>query len=258
MGKKTWRTLDNALHRKTKRTTLDAMLIKEEIWTDKTDIADAFNDYFATISSNNHVQPNDTPSYKNYPNAPTDTSFSFQPIDNTVTLQLLSKLTATHSCGHDIISSEISECITLIVNQSIMTGIYPDKLKVAKVVPIFRKEDNLQLKNYRPISVLPVLSKIFENVMLTQLVEYFTTNNLLSSQQYGFRSNRSTDLAALELMDRNIKNMNDNLWLVNIYLDFSKAFDSLNHIILLSKLKFYGIQQDALCLLKSYLTNRSQ
>ena len=72
------------------------------------------------------------------------------------------------------------------------------------------------------------------------------------------RSNRSTDLAALELMDRNIKNMNDNLWPVNIYLDFSKAFDSLIHIILLSKLKFYGIQQDALCLLKSYLTNRSQ
>ena len=78
------------------------------------------------------------------------------------------------------------------------------------------------------------------------------------SQQYGFRSNRSTDLAALELMDRNIKNMNDNLWPVNIYFDFSKAFDCLNHIILLSKLKFYGIQQDALCLLKSYLTNRSQ
>ena len=62
-GKKTWRTLDNALHRKTKRTTPDAMLIKEEICTNKTDIADAFNDYFATISSNNHVQPNDTPSY---------------------------------------------------------------------------------------------------------------------------------------------------------------------------------------------------
>ena len=196
-----------------KRTTLDAMLIKEEICTDKTDIADAFNDYFATICSNNHVQPNDTPSYENYLNTPTVTSFSFQPIDNIVTLQLLSKLTATHSCGHDNISStvlkyisnEISECITLIVNQSIKLGIYPDKLKVAKVVPVFKKEDKLQLKSYRPISVLPVISKIFENVMLTQLVEYYTTNNLLSIQQYGFRSNRSTDHAALELMDRNIK-----------------------------------------------------
>ena len=79
-----------------------------------------------------------------------------------------------------------------------MTGIYPDKLKVAKVVQIFKKEDKLQLKNYRPISVLPVISKLFENVMLTQLVEYFTTNNLLSSQHNGFRSNRWTD----GLMDR--------------------------------------------------------
>ena len=94
--------------------------------------------------------------------------------------------------------------------------------------------------------------------MLIQLVEYFTTNNLLSRKQYRFRSNRSTDLAALELMDRSIKTMNDNLRPVNIYFDFSKAFDSLNHIILLSKLKFYGIQQDALYLLKSYLSNRSQ
>ena len=115
-----------------KRTTPDAMLIKEEICTDKTDIADAFNDYFATICSNNHVQPKDTSSYENYLNTPTDTSFSFQPIDNTVTLRLLSKFTATHSCGHDnlsstvlkYISNEISECITLIVNQSIKTLLY--------------------------------------------------------------------------------------------------------------------------------------
>ena len=113
---------------------------------------------------------------------------------------MLSKLTAIPSCGHDNISSivlkyisnEISECITLIVNQSIKSGIYPDKLKVAKVAPIFKKKDKLQLKNYITISVLPVISKIFENVMLTQLVEYFTSNNLLSNKQYGIRSNQST------------------------------------------------------------------
>ena len=157
----------------------------------------------------------------------------------------------THSCGHDninsavlkYISNEISECYSNSKSVHKDRYIYPDKLNLAKVFPIFKKEDKLQLKNYRLISVLPVISKIFQNVMLTQLVEYFTTNNLLSSQQYGFRSNRSTDLAALELMDRNIKNINNNLCAVNIYLDFSKAFNNLNHIILLSKFKFYGIQQ---------------
>ena len=93
---------------------------------------------------------------------------------------------------------------------------------------------------------------------LTQLVEYFTTNNLLSIQENGFRSNQSTDLVELKLMHRNIKNMNKNLCRVNIYLDFAKAFNSLKHIILLSKIQFYGIQQDALYLLKRYLSDRSQ
>ena len=106
--------------------------------------------------------------------------------------------------------------------------------------------------------MLPVISKIFKNVMHTQLIEYFTGNNLLSSQQYGFRSNRSTDLAALELMDRNIHHINENCCPVNIYLNFSKAFDSLNYDILLSKLAYYGIQPNALRLLTSYLQDRCQ
>ena len=108
------------------------------------------------------------------------------------------------------------------------------------------------------ISSQKSISKIFENVMHTQLIEYFTDNNLLSSQQYGFQSNRSTELAALELMDRNIHHMNENCCPVNLYLDFSKAFDSLNYDILLSKLAYYGIQPNALRLLTSYLQDRCQ
>ena len=123
------------------------------------------------------------------------------------------------------------ECITLIINQSITTGIFPDRFKVAKVVPIFKKNDQSDIKNYRPISVLPTISKLFENVMQTQLMEYFTSHNLLASQQYGFRSNRSTELAALELMDRNVNCMNQNSCPINIYIDLSKALDSLKYHI---------------------------
>ena len=140
----------------------------------------------------------------------------------------------------------------------ITRGIFPDQLKIAKAVPIFKKDDQAQIKNYRPISVLPVISKIFENAMHTQFMEYFTFHNLLANQQYGFRPNRSTELAALELIDRNINFMNQSLCPVNIYLDLSKAFDSLICNILLSKLKFYGLQSKALQLLKSYLSDRSQ
>ena len=158
-------------------------------------------------------------------------------------MHYLSKLTPSHSCGHDnlsaitlkCIANEICECLTLIINQTITTGIFPNQLKIAKVVPIFKKI-----------------------VMQTQLMEYFTSHNLLASQQYGFRSNRSTELATLELMDRNVNCMNQNSCPINIYLDLSKAFDSLNYEILLFKLQYYGLQANALLLLKNYLYERSQ
>ena len=114
---------------------------------------------------------------------------------------------------------------------------------------LFKKNDQSDIKNYRPISVLPTISK---------LMEYFTSHNLLASQQYGFRPNRSTELAALELMDRNVNCMNQNSCPINIYLDLSKAFDSLKYDMLLSKLHYYGLQNNALRLLKSYLHGRSQ
>ena len=94
--------------------------------------------------------------------------------------------------------------------------------------------------------------------MQTQLMEHFTSHNLLANQQYGFRSNRSTELAALELMDRNINCMNQNSCPINIYLDLSKTFDSLKYDTLLSILQYYGLQNKALLLLKSYLHERSQ
>ena len=96
-----------------------------------------------------------------------------------LTMHHLSKLTSSHSCDHDNLSAitlksianEICECITLIINQSITTAIFPDRLKVAKVVPIFKKNDQSDIKNYRSISILPTISKLFENVMQTQLME---------------------------------------------------------------------------------------
>ena len=116
----------------------------------------------------------------------------------------------SHSKGYDGISTEhlklinkdISKCLTLIISQSSNSGIFPDKLKIAKVTPIYKKGDKQIITNYRPISVLPVISKIFETVIHEQLSEYFVTNNLFSPQQYGFRKNSSTELAALELLDR--------------------------------------------------------
>ena len=131
-------------------------------------------------------------------------------------------------------------------------------MKIAKVTPIYKKDDKKFIKNYRPISVLPVISKVFETVICDQLCEYFSSKNLLCSQQYGFRKNSSTELAALEVIDRLLTQLDDQLIPINFYLDLSKAFDSLNHNILLNKLSYYGVTHMANTLLRSYLSNRKQ
>ena len=123
--------------------------------------------------------------------------------------------------------SEISPCITLVINQCFASGILPNKLKMARVLPIYKENNNTLPHNYCQISILPTISTILENVMHSQLLEYFSVNKLLSSQQYGFQPNRSTETAALELMDRNITAMNDQLTPINIYLDLSNAFDTI-------------------------------
>ena len=265
-GRKTWRTMDNLLHRKSSKSIPDAIIVEDKLATDKGKIADAFNKYFATVCMTNENANQNLPQYDEYLKNPTDASFNFEQVENTAVLHFINKLKPSHSCGCDKISSnilkiiakEVSPCITLIINQTLSTGIFPSKLKTAKVIPVYKKNDKTLLKNYRPISVLPVVSKIIENVMHNQMMDYFTSNKLFSSQQYRFRPNRSTELAALELMDRNIDNMNQNFSPINIYIDLCKAFDCLDHAILLSKLKYYGLNVNAIKLLKNYLSDRDQ
>ena len=108
-----------------------------------------------------------------------------------------------------LITGDISKCITLIINQSLHSGIFPDKLKIAKVTPIHKKGDIKLITNFRPISVLPVISKIFETVICDQLSHYLESNNLLCPQQYGFTKNSSTEIAALEVIDRLLNQLNN-------------------------------------------------
>ena len=207
--------------------------------------------------------------FTDYLHNPTDHRFTFSQINEREVLSIINKLKNKTSSGKDGISnkllksikSEISEAIAIIINQSILTGIFPDQLKLAKVKPLYKKGDKRCLNNYRPISLLPTLSKIFERVMYKQLYQYFNENKLLCEQQYGFRSQHSTELAAVKLVDYIIKEMDCNKKVktpVALFLDLSKAFDTLTFDILLAKLKHYGVHGKSLALIKNYLTNRSQ
>ena len=155
-----------------------------------------------------------------------------------------------YSSGHDNISLKLVKfCkdilikpITLIVNQMFSTGVFPDRLKIAMVKPLFKKDNESSLKNYRPISLLPTISKIFEKSIYLQTYNYFIENNLFYKSQYGFRRGHSTELAALEVVSKIIDEMDKRLLPLNIYLNLSKAFDTIDHQILLEKLAFYGIR----------------
>ena len=157
-----------------------------------------------------------------------------------------------------VLKNEIAAPLTVIINQMLYTGIFPDALKVSKVIPLYKKDDKQLLSNYRPISLLPSISKIFEKVILIQLTEYLNNNNILHKNQYGFRKHHSTELACLHLVDKIYYKMDANEIPVNVDIDLSKAFDSLDHNILLSKLKFYGVTGVSLDLMSSYLSNRRQ
>ena len=138
------------------------------------------------------------------------------------------------------------------------TGTYLDKLKIAKVIPIFKKGDPSLFENYRPISLLPAISKVLEKIIALQLSSYFEKNKLLFDNQYGFRPKHITEHAALELIDRIINKMDTNEIPLNIFLDLSKAFDTIDHTILLNTLKYYGLKGPTLNLFQSYLSNRKQ
>ena len=148
--------------------------------------------------------------------------------------------------------------LTLILNQSLLTGIFPDKLKLAKVIPVHKTDDTHLTENYRSISILPSISKVFEKSVFDQTYIYFVQYKYLSENQYGFRKDHSAEHAILEIVDRITSEMEIGNTPISIFLDLSKAFDTLNHDILLFKLKFYGINDTCLNWFKSYLYDRSQ
>lgn len=148
--------------------------------------------------------------------------------------------------------------LTKLINICINCHIFPKCLKIAKVIPIFKKGSLDDLNNYRPISLVPVLAKILEAALKIQITEYFEINALFSPCQYGFRNNKSTTLAINNLTHIVLKGFEENMYTHASFLDLTKAFDCVSHRILLEKLETYNFDNNSIALLKSYLSDRCQ
>ena len=145
-----------------------------------------------------------------------------------------------------------------LINLVFETGKFPDILKIAKVIPTFKKGDPLNCNNYRPISLLSNIGKIIEKILYERIYIFLEQNNCLYMHQFGFRNQHSTNHALIQITDKIRKALDANKYICGVFLDFQKAFDTVNHKILFSKLNYYGIRGITLNLLKSYLTNRKQ
>ena len=154
--------------------------------------------------------------------------------------------------------SHIVKPLSYICNMSLTSGIFPNNMKIAKVIPLYKANGKNEFTNYRPVSLLPQLSKILEKLFGIRLDSFINRYNLLSSNQYGFRTNMSTSLALMELTEEITTALDDKKVTAGVFIDLKKAFDTINHNLLLKKLAHYGVRGVANKWLASYLSNRKQ
>ena len=267
--RRTWKTINEILTKNQTKNKFPTVFNDDgSMIADRVNIANKFNVFFTNIGEKiaKGINYDGNKNYDNYLNKEIHSSFTLMNIDEAAINKIINNLPPKSSSGCDGISSKLLKVIapviikplTLLINQVLNTGTFPDKLKIAKVIPIFKKGDPSLFENDRPISLLPAISKVLEKIIALQLSSYFETNKLLFDNQYGFRPKHSTEHAALELIDRIINKMDTNEIPLNIFLDLSNAFDTIDHTILLNKLKYYGLKGPTLNLFQSYLTNRRQ
>ncbi|PNF30889.1 hypothetical protein B7P43_G06095, partial [Cryptotermes secundus] len=238
-------------------------------------ISESFNRYFLSVPELiiNNIQkdcnPNEKTNFYDYLIDVFNVTFpkiNFNPATAKEIANIINKLKMTNSYGYDEIPIKILKNsvdyilspLTHIVNRSLSTGIFPDRLKFSEIKPIYKKGNRNCISNYRPISLLTSFSKIFEKVIYSRLSNHLVNNNILVNEQFGFRPNSSTDKATFKLLNQIIQALNDGHSVGGLFCDLEKAFDCVNHGILLSKLEFYGISGPLHKLIASYLNGRFQ
>lgn len=265
--RKTWQVIKKVINKNKASEVPSQFHINNSNVTNKQVISESFNDYFVNIGKNLCKDiPHSVTSPLFYMNdINIQESLYMQPTDN-MEIETIIRLLNNASSGYDDIQAKIIKntykcyvpVLVHLVNLSLLQGSFPDELKIAKVIPLFKSGDEKLIKNYRPVSVLPFFSKIFERVIYKRIFEFINRHGLLYRNQFGFRRNHSTTLALITLIDKIISGFNEGKSTLGVFIDYSKAFDTVNHSILLDKLYKYGIRGIGQQLISDYLRNRTQ
>ena len=264
---KTWKTLKFLLNGNTNINHVKHLVVNGINLTEPHEIANAFNNYFSSIATNLSLNlPNSNIDPISYISTDVPSSIFFNPISNLECEKIISSLKNSKQGTHNIpvrlikqYSNILAPILCDIINECFTTGKFPNILKHAHITPILKGGDSLNCKNYRPISVLPFFSKVFERTIYIRLYDFICQHSLIVPSQYGFLRGLSTEKAITSLTEFLYDTLDRKEIALTVFIDFKKAFDMVNHeMILISKLYRYGIRGVSLDLFKSYLTNRTQ
>ena len=266
--KEIWKGIRQIITLKSKSSFTPNKLVKDghEIKNVK-EIANEFNNYFSNIGKNlASAIPTTNLSFEHYLDSPQASSFYLFPtsameIENIISTLKPSKASGPFSIPTSLLKTlkmVISYPLEILFNHSFATGTVPKQFKLAKVIPIHKKGSVFAVSYYRPISLLSNFNKIIEKLMYNRLINYLGKLSIISDNQFGFRSKRSTIHALLLLTDKIQKAIDKGTYSCSIFLDLCKAFDTVNHNILLTKLEYYGIRGVAHAWFTSYLSDRKQ
>lgn len=257
--KSTWKLVNRVLNKESSEGDKPIVLANNgHMISDPSSVANLFCSYFQN-------EPRNTTNNLNL-GEPHVTNLFFKPTNPDEVRAIIMNLPPKYSTGFDgiptIVLKKVAEIIchplAEIINACLGNGVFPDSLKISKVIPVFKKGERDDIKNYRPVSLLSIFSKIFERIIYIRLLDYFTVNNIFVLNQHGFLPKKSTITAIFESLNFIIQEYDKKNKIAGIYFDLTKAFDSMDHSILLEKLEFYGIRGIANQLIKSYLSRRIQ
>ena len=267
-SKKVWQGINEIIYNKFSKIN-EAIFLDDNgnIITDQKTVANRFNKFYTTIADKLVTKlGKPATKFQDYLKNPNEHSIFLNETEPGEVATLMSKLDTSKSGDiYGITPRLIKEAgpsmainLSIIFNICLSTGIFPQLLKTAKVIPIYKAESRMLASNYRPISLLPIIGKLFEKLLFTRLTSFIQKYNILYDRQYGFQSAKSTEHAVIDIQERVLNALDKKEWPCCIFLDFAKAFDTVNHSILLQKLNHYGIRGKALELIESYLWGREQ